>query len=131
MPCALCTAFQVNAGPDLGRWKLMPFMLHEYRSSGTTRHLLRGGDPVLLIHRATEMNLICDEGRVSFEARPQDGSVSSNALWRLQPLGAEWGGRYATCGQVRETLCGKARDGGCKRGTVYVCLAERVQEFVL
>jgi len=32
---------QVNAGPDFGRWKLMPFMLHEYRgSSGTARHLL-------------------------------------------------------------------------------------------
>jgi len=64
---------------------------------------------VLLVHKATEMCLICDEGRVSFEARPQEGGMSSNALWRLQPLGVEWGG--ATPGGRSEGPCIEIGEG--------------------
>ena len=47
------------------------------------------------------MNLLCDESQVMFEAKQPDGGVSSNALWRLQPLSVEWGGRFASSEQVR------------------------------
>ena len=47
------------------------------------------------------MNLLCDESQVMFEAKQPDGAVSSNALWRLQPLSVEWGGRFASSEQVR------------------------------
>ncbi|CAI5468551.1 unnamed protein product [Closterium sp. Yama58-4] len=90
---------EVNAGPEVGRWKLIPYALHESKLLNA-RHLLRGGDAVVVTHRASEMHLVCDEGQVFFEARGQNepggGRVSSNALWRLQPLTVEWGGRFAS-----------------------------------
>ncbi|GJP70343.1 hypothetical protein CLOP_g1288 [Closterium sp. NIES-67] len=89
---------EVNAGPEVGRWKLIPYALHESKLPNA-RHLLRGSDAVVVTHRASEMHLVCDEGQVFFEARAQTepgGRVSSNALWRLQPLSVEWGGRFAS-----------------------------------
>ena len=41
---------QVNAGPEMERWKLVPFALHSSKLPNS-RHLLRGGDAVQLIHR--------------------------------------------------------------------------------
>ncbi|CAI5476347.1 unnamed protein product, partial [Closterium sp. Yama58-4] len=83
---------EVNAGPEMAGWRIIPFALHESRIPNA-RQLLKGGDAVMLIHRASEMNLVCDEGKVVFEARKQDGGPSSNALWMVQPTCVEWGGR--------------------------------------
>ncbi|CAI5960312.1 unnamed protein product, partial [Closterium sp. NIES-65] len=83
---------KVNAGPEMAGWRIIPFALHESRIPNA-RQLLKGGDAVMLIHRASEMNLVCDEGKVVFEARKQDGGPSSNALWMVQPTCVEWGGR--------------------------------------
>ena len=58
---------QVNAGPEVAGWHVLPFGLHHSRVP-QARQLLRCCDPVIIFHRASEMALVCDQGTVFFEA---------------------------------------------------------------
>ncbi|KAK3288715.1 hypothetical protein CYMTET_3820 [Cymbomonas tetramitiformis] len=84
-----------NEPSTFNHLKFRPYGVHPTMMDSDASDCLKGGDAVMIRHRATETALVYKDGEVKFEYWPEPtaGAIpTSAALWKLESAGIIWAG---------------------------------------